>query len=98
MHMSGSLRTELFGTLTDRNVSLVSIGARGSSIVTRWRVTGRNDRGIRSLGIPANGRTLDVEAITVDSLVDGVPRRFSMVDLSRVIDQLGGEDVTRAAS
>jgi hypothetical protein len=98
MHMSGSLRTELFGTLTDRNVSLVSIEARGTSIVTRWRVTGRNDRGIRPLGIPANGRTLDVEAITVDSLVDGVPRRFSMVDLSRVIDQLGGEDVTRAAS
>ena len=99
MHMRRSLRTELFGALAERNVSLVSIEARGSSIVTKWRITGRNDRGIPQLGIPANGRTLDVEAITVDSLVDGVPRRFSMVDLSRVIDQIGDSPGgTRVAS
>jgi hypothetical protein len=97
MQMTGDLRTELFDTLVDRNVALVTIEARGSSIVTTWRITGRNDRGIPELGIGPNGRTLDVEAITVDSVVDGVPRRFSMVDLTRVIDQLTGEDV-RAAS
>jgi hypothetical protein len=62
-----------------------------------WRITGRNDRGIPQLGIAPNGRTLDVVAITVDSLIDGIPRRFSMVDLSRVIDQIG-DDVERAAS
>lgn len=97
MHMRGSLRTELFGALADRNVSLVSIEARGSSIVTKWRITGRNDRGIPQLGIAPNGRTLDVDAITVDNLVDGIPRRFSIVDLSRVIDQIGA-GVERAAS
>jgi hypothetical protein len=98
MHMKGSLRTELFGALADRNVSLVTIEARGSSIITKWRITGRNDRGIPQLGISANGLKLDVEAITVDSLIDGVPRRFSMVDLSRVIDQIGGRADERAAS
>jgi hypothetical protein len=96
MQMRGSLRTELFGALVDRKVSLIGIEARGSSIVTKWRITGRNDRGIPQLGIPPNGRTLDVEAITVDGLVDGIPQRFSLVDLTRVIDQLT-EDV-RAAS
>jgi hypothetical protein len=96
--MKGSLRTELFGALVDRNLSLVSIETRGSSIVTRWRITGCNDRGIPQLGIPPNGRRLDVEAITVDSLIDGVPRRFSMVDLSRVIDQIGGDAEEREAS
>src|SRR5262245_60385761 len=98
MYMRGSLRTELFGALVDRNVSLVSIEARNDSIVTTWRITGRNDAGVPQLGIPPNGRTLDGEAITVDSLVEGVPRRFSMVDLSRVFDQIGGEDSDRAAS
>jgi len=98
MHMRGSLRTELFGALADRNVSLVAIEARGSSIVTKWRITGRNDRGIPQLGIGPNGKTLDVEAITVDSLVDGIPRRFSMIDLTRVIDQIGDETEERAAS
>jgi hypothetical protein len=97
MHMRGSLRTELFGGLVDRKVSLLRIEARDSSIVTKWRITGRNDRGIPQLDIPPNGRTLDVEAITVDGLVDGIPRRFSIVDLTRVIDQLASEDV-RAAS
>jgi hypothetical protein len=98
MHMKGSLRIELFGALADRKVSLVSIEARGSSIVTTWRITGRNDRGIPPLGISPNGRTLDVEATTVDSLIDGIPRRFSMVDLSRVIDQIGDQPEARAVS
>ena len=98
MHMRGSLRTELFGALADRNVSLVRIEVRGSSIVTTWRITGRNDRGIPQLGVPPNGRRLDVQAVTVDSLVDGVPRRFSMVDLSRVLDQVGGDAEERAVS
>jgi hypothetical protein len=48
-------------------------------------------------GQPPEGRTLDVEAITFDGLVDGIPRRFSIVDMTRVIDQLTSEDV-RAAS
>jgi hypothetical protein len=98
MHMKGSLRTELFGSLADKNVSLIAIEARGSSIVTKWRITGCNARGIPQLGIPPNGRRLDVEAITVDSLIDGVPRRFSIVDLSRVMDQIGGDTEERAAS
>jgi hypothetical protein len=97
MHMRRSLRSELFGGLVDRKVSLLRIEARDSSIVTKWRITGRNDRGIPQLGIPPNGRTLDVEAITLDGLVDGIPRRFSIVNLTRVIDQLTSEDV-RAAS
>jgi hypothetical protein len=89
---------ELFDTLVERNVALVRIEARGTSVVTRWRVTGRNDRGIPQLGIPANGRMLDVDAITVDSVVDGAPRRFSMIDLSRVFDQIGGDGRESAAS
>jgi len=93
-----NMRNELFGSLADRNVSLVSIEARNGSIVTKWRITGRNDRGIPQLGIAPNGRSLDVEAVTVDSLIDGVPHRSSMIDLSRVIDQIGGEGATEAAS
>jgi hypothetical protein len=94
----GSLGIELFGGLTERNVSLVSVEARGSSVVTKWRITGRNDRGIPQLGLSPNGRRLDVEATSVDSLIDGIPQRFSMVDLSLVLDQIGGEPEARAAS
>src|SRR5207247_4361530 len=98
MHMKGSLRIELFGALVDRKVSLVSIEARGSSIVTKWRITGRNDRGMPQLGISPNGRRLDVDVTMVDSLIGGIPRRFSMVDLNRVIDQIGDEPEARAVS
>ena len=53
---------------------------------------GRNDGGIPTLGIRPNGRLLNVEAVTVDSLIDGEPRRFSMIDLSRVIEQHGDDE------
>ena len=53
---------------------------------------GRNDGGIPTLGIRPNGRLLNVEAVTVDSLIDGEPRRLSMIDLSRVIEQHGDDE------
>jgi hypothetical protein len=31
MHMKGSLRTELFGALVDKNVSLIAIEARAAA-------------------------------------------------------------------
>jgi len=55
-------------------------------------VCGRNDRGIPKLGIRPNGRLLNVEAVTVDGLIDGEPGRFSMIDLSRVIEQHGDDE------
>ncbi len=64
-----------------------------SSLRTFTRtVCGRNDRGIPKLGIRPNGRLLNVEAVTVDGLIDGEPGRFSMIDLSRVIEQHGDDE------
>ena len=97
MEIRRTLRTRVFDDLVDRKLWLVGIEARNDSLVIKWRVTGRNDRGIPQLGLPPNGRTLDVEAITVDSLVDGDLRRFSMIDLAHVIEQLSNDDA-RAAS
>jgi hypothetical protein len=53
-----------------------------------WRITGRNVRGVPTLGIAANGRTVDVQLITVDSVVDGVAHSRTLIDLSSVMTQV----------
>ena len=48
--------------------------SRKGSIVSGWRITGQNVRGIPWLGVWATGREMTIRAVTVDSVVDGVPQ------------------------
>ncbi len=62
--------------------SLLKMESRDGSIVSYWRISGRNVRGVPTLGIGPNGRTLDVQLITVDSVVEGVPYSRTLIDVS----------------
>lgn len=95
--MRRKLRSEIVDALGDRLVLIESVEVQGDAICTRWRVSGRNDRGIRSLGIGPNGRRLDIEVVTVDRPVDGVLRRATYLNLRDVYEQLTGNGDGRAA-
>jgi hypothetical protein len=53
---------------------------------------------VPTLGIEPNGRTLDIEVITVDSVVDGVAYSRTLVDVSGVMAQIREESEEPAAS
>ena len=93
--MRRKLRSEILDALGDRLVLMDHVEVRGDAIVTRWRVSGRNDNGIPTLGIGANGKRLEITVYTVDRSTDGTLRRTVYMDLSAVYAQLG-DDPTRS--
>src|SRR5262245_27988779 len=98
MRKRQDIRTHLMRSLARPEVTLERMESRGGSIVSHWRICGRNVRGVPALGIEPNGRTLDVEVITVDSVVEGVAYSRTLVDVSGVMAQLREDAETSAAS
>ena len=89
--MRRKIRSEILDALGDRLVLMEKVEVRGDAIVTRWRVSGRNDRGIPALGIEANGKRLDIMAVTVDRSDNGKLDRTVYLDLAAVYAQLGDD-------
>jgi hypothetical protein len=89
--MRRKLRSEILDALGDRLVLMEKVEVRGDAIVTRWRVSGCNDRGIPSLGIDANGKRLEILAVTVDRTGGGKLDRTVYLDLAAVYSQLGDD-------
>ena len=98
MRKSNDIRKDLLRSLARPEVTLERMECRDGSIVSHWRIRGRNVRGVPTLGVEPNGRTLDVEVITVDSLVDGVAYSRTLVDVSGVMAQVKEEAEQPAAS
>ena len=98
MRKSTDIRKDLLRSLARPEVTLEKIESRDGSIVSHWRIRGRNVGGVPTLGIEPNGRTLDVEVITIDSVVDGVAYSRTLVDVSGVMAQIKEEAQEPAAS
>jgi hypothetical protein len=98
MRKSNDIRKDLLRSLARPEVTLERMECRDGSIVSHWRIRGRNVRGVPTLGVEPNGRTLDVEVITVDSVVDGVAYSRTLVDVSGVMAQVKEEAEEPAAS
>ena len=98
MRKSNDIRKDLLRSLARPEVTLERMECRDGSIVSHWRIRGRNVRGVPSLGVEPNGRTLDVEVITVNSVVDGVAYSRTLVDVSGVMAQVKEEAEEPAAS
>jgi len=98
MRKSTDIRKALMRSLARPEVMLEKMESRDGSIVSHWRISGRNVRGVPTLGIEPNGRTLDVEVIIVDSVVDGVAYRRTLVDVSGVMAQVSEGAEAPAAS
>jgi steroid delta-isomerase-like uncharacterized protein len=54
----------------DLHFEVVDLVAEGDKVVTRWRLTGTHSA--EFLGIPATGRRIDVEGMSLDRIADGM--------------------------
>lgn len=98
MRKSNDIRRDLVRWLARPQVTLEKMESRDGSIVSHWRISGRNVRGVPSLGVAPNGRMLDVQFITVDSVVEGVAHSRALVDVSGVMAQIADHAEESAAS
>jgi hypothetical protein len=98
MRRRNDLRKDLLRSLAGPEVTLEKMESRDGSIVSYWRITGRNVRGIPTLGIAPNGRTVDVQLVTVDSVVDGVAHSRTLTDVSGLMAQIAQHAQEPAAS
>ena len=84
-----SLRHDLLDALDDIGLTLRWMESRGDAIVTQWRI----DRPQRPWGPPPGDPgerpRLDIDAIVIDRLADGEPERRMLVDMARVMSQIG---------
>jgi hypothetical protein len=98
MRKSNDIRKDLLRSLARPEVTLEKMESREGSIVSHWRISGRNVRGVPTLGLEANGRTLSVQLITVDSVVEGVAHSRTLLDVSGVMAQVREDAEEPAAS
>ena len=96
--MRRKLRSEILESLRERLVVMQHVEIRGDTIVTRWRVSGRNDAGVPGLGIPPNGKSVDVTAYTVDRVEGDDMMRTVYLDLTELSRQLEDDRADDARS
>jgi hypothetical protein len=98
MRRRNDIRKDLLRSLARPEETLEKMESRDGSIVSYWRITGRNVRGIPTLGIAPNGRTVDVQLVTVHSVVDGVAYSRTLTDVSGLMAQIAQHAEESAAS
>jgi len=98
MRKTNDIRKDLVRSLAQPEVTLEKMESRDGSIVSHWRISGRNVRGVPTLGIEANGRTLVVRLITVDSVVDAVAHSRTLIEISDLMAQVDEAPESSAAS
>lgn len=74
----------------DRHIAIEEIVGEGDTVVVRCRMTGTNQGGLPWLGVPANGKSVDVQWISIYRLSDGrVVEHRAVMDLLTLMQQLG---------
>jgi predicted ester cyclase len=74
----------------DRRTRIEDIVAEGDEVAVRMRMTGTNQGGLPWFGIPANGKSLDIEWISIYRLANGkVVEHRAVMDLMGLMQQLG---------
>jgi predicted ester cyclase len=96
--MRRKLRSEILEALQERLVVMQRVEIRGDTIVTRWRVSGRNDAGVPALGLPPNGKRVDVTVYTVDRVNGSDVLRTVYLDVTALSRQLADDGIEDARS
>ena len=69
---------------------MLDIFGEGDFVVSHVRMTGTNSGGLPWFGIPANGRKVDTDWITIYRLADGkVVETWAQMDIPKMMMQLG---------
>ncbi len=78
----------------DRRVTMMEIIGSGDLVAVRCRMRGTNQGGLPWLGISANGRSLEVEWISIYRLSGGrVVEHRAVMDMFGMVQQLGAAPV-----
>lgn len=74
----------------DRRNELLDIFGEGDKVITHVRMTATNTGGLPWFGIPANGRSVDTDWITIYRLDGGkVVETWAQMDIPKMMMQLG---------
>lgn len=74
----------------DKQNTQRDIIADGDLVVSRVQMTGTNEGGLPWLGVPANGKKVDLEWITIYRLEDGkVVETWAQMEVPKMMMQLG---------
>jgi predicted ester cyclase len=74
----------------DRRTHIEDILAEGDQVMVRVRMTGTNQGGLPWFGIPANGKSVDTQWISIYRLANGqVVEHRAVMDLMAMMQQLG---------
>jgi hypothetical protein len=96
--MRRKLRSEILESLRERLVVMQHVEIRGDTIVTRWRVSGRNDAGVPALRIAPNGKSVELTVYTVDRVEGDDMLRTVYLDLTELSRQLEDDHADDARS
>lgn len=78
------------GAFPDRKQEIMDAIGEGDRVMIRSRMTGTNKGGLPWFGVPANGRQVDVEYITIYRLEgDEVVESWAQMDIAKMMQQLG---------
>ena len=74
----------------DQKTEILDIFGEGDRVVTHVRVMGTNTGGLAWAGIPANGKPIDIDWVTIYRLEDGkVVETWAQMDIPTLMQQLG---------
>jgi predicted ester cyclase len=80
-----------WASFSDKRTEILEIFGEGDRVVSHVRMTGTNDGGIPWAGVPANGRSIDVDWIQISRHdADGrVVETWAQMDTPKMMVQLG---------
>lgn len=74
----------------DRQMTIEDVLADGDRVAVRTTIRGTNTGGVPWLGVPANGRSIDIESISIYRVDGGrVVEHWGQNDVGRLMMQLG---------
>jgi steroid delta-isomerase-like uncharacterized protein len=74
----------------DRRMTIEDVIGEGDRVAVRTTIRGTNTGGVPWLGVPANGKAIDIEAISVYRVANGkVVEHWGENDVGRLMVQLG---------
>jgi predicted ester cyclase len=83
----------------DRRMTIEDVVGDGDRVAVRTTIRGTNTGGVPWLGVPANGKQVEVESISIYRVANGtVVEHWGQNDVGRLMMQLGAASPTPTAS
>jgi steroid delta-isomerase-like uncharacterized protein len=74
----------------DRSMTIEDVVAEGDRVAVRTTIRGTNTGGVPWLGVPANGKPVEIESISIYRVANGrIVEHWGQNDVGRLMMQLG---------